>query len=326
MAASPASGQQIGQSLGLAPATPIQSGEMRAGISASNSNLGGAMPVTAVPEDFSKIRLAPGFLLDCKVLGEADLSGSLRVSESGDVEMPEAGKIHVAGDTLLEAQNKIMELLRVAEILKEPQVQLNIVQYAPEIVAVLGEVQSPGRLQLLAPHSLLDVISFAGGETPLAGPEIQVRRKDDQGQTTTTSYHYGRNSNGDSIAGVPIKSGDVVIVPRAGIVYVLGDVNRPGGYLMQEDGKLNVAQALSLAAGTDIQARTSRIRILRRKADGTYREIPLNYKDMIAGKTPPPELQPEDIVYLPMSGWKATLIHGSQLIGEAAYSTVYATH
>lgn len=305
------------------PANPIGGVSADAAL-ASRASTAAAGNLIAVPEDFSKLKIAPGFLLDLQVFDEPDLSAHIRVGQDGNVVLPLAGPVHVAGDTNAEAQKKIEDKLRSSEIMKNPQVTLNIIQYAPIIVTVLGEVNSGGRLQLLAPHSLLDVISFAGGETVYAGAEVMLRHEQD-GHTTTTTYRYGRDSSGDDISKVEVHGGDTVIVPRAGIVYVLGAVNRPGGYLMQEDGKLDAAQALSLAMGTALQAKTGDIRIIRRRPDGTFVEIPLNYKDMSNGKLAPPQLQAQDIVYVPMSKVKATFTSGASLLGEAAYSTVYAT-
>jgi polysaccharide export outer membrane protein len=190
------------------------------------------------------------------------------------------------------------------------------------MVTVLGEVNSPGRLQMLAPHNLLDVLSFAGGESQIAGGEIQVRHEEG-GKTETTTYHYGRNSNGDTISNVMVHDGDTVIVPRAGIVYVLGAVTRPGGYMMQEDGKLDVIQAISLALGTTLQAKTTEIRVIRRKPDGTFTEFSTSYKAITGGQVTPLQLQPQDIVYVPMSKLKIMAVNGMSLIEQAAVSTVY---
>jgi polysaccharide export outer membrane protein len=280
--------------------------------------------LTAVPEDFSKLKIAPGFLLDVGVYDEPDLSVQLRVGDDGNVIMPLVGSIHVAGDTQAEAQQKIQESLKSAKILTNPQVTLNVVQYASTLVTVLGEVGSPGRLQLLTPHSLLDVISFAGGETAIAGGVIQVRHEE-AGKVTTTSYHYGRSSNGDTISGITIHDGDTVIVPRAGIVYVLGAVNRAGGFLMQEDGKLDVAQALSLAMGTSLLAKTGEIHIIRRRPDGTFVEFMANYKDITNGKATPPQLQAQDIVYVPNSKIKTIFSDSQSIINSAATATIYRT-
>jgi polysaccharide export outer membrane protein len=299
---------QLGPSYSNVPSRP-NSGDMKSA---------GMGSLTSVPEDFSKLKIAPGFLLDVEVYDEPDLSGHLRVAEDGTVSLPFVGSVHVAGSVAAEAQRSIEQALKAAELLKNPQVTVNVMQYEPLMVTVLGEVNSPGRLQILTPHSLLDVVSFAGGETQLAGSEINVRHEEN-GQVTTTSYHYGRNSNG-----VMVHNGDTVLVPRAGVVYVLGAVTRPGGYLMQEDGKLDAAQALALAFGTVIQAKTTDIHIIRRKPDGSYVEFPLNYQSMVNGKITPPQLQPQDIVYVPMSHVKATLTDATGIISAATSASIYA--
>jgi polysaccharide export outer membrane protein len=290
--------------------------------SAAAAKLGGAL--TAVPEDFSKLRIQPGFLLNVEVFDEADMSGQFRVGPSGNIVLPLAGEIHVTGDTLTEAAVAIQDSLKSTGILKNPQVTLDVVQYASTVVSVLGEVNSPGRLPMLAPHSLLDVLSLAGGETQFAGGVVEVRHEQD-GKAETSAYQYGRNSNGDSIAAVMVHDGDTVIVPRAGVVYVLGQVTRPGGFLMQEDGKLDVAQAISMAMGTTLLASTKHIVIIRRKPDGTFVQFEVSYKDMVRGKITPPQLQPQDIVYVPNSQLKTALTDVQGVLTAATTATVYRT-
>lgn len=281
--------------------------------------------LSAVPEDFSKLKIEPGFLLDMQVYGESDMSRQLRVGADGNVLIPLAGAIHVAGDTLAESEKEIENKLISAEVLKRPQVTLNILQYAPTMVTVFGEVNTPGRLQMLAPHSLLDVLSLAGGETQLAGDEIKVRQKE-QGKVIVRSYHYARDSSGEAISDVMVHDGDTVIVPRTGIVYVLGAVNRPGGYPMQEDGKLDVAQALSLAMGTTLVAKTSHMTIIRRREDGTFIEFPVNYQAIVKGKMTPPVLHAQDIVYVPVNRTEAVLNGSLGIISGATQATIYAVH
>jgi len=305
----------------LAGSTVTPTGSVSSAL-ASKAESGAGSSLIAVPEDFAKLRIQPGFLLDTEVFDEPDLSGPLRVGSDGNMIMPLAGAVHVAGDTLAEAQQKIQDKLVSAEIMKSPQVTINVLQYAPTMVTVLGEVNTPGRLQMLVPHSLLDVLSFAGGETSLAGGEIDVRHEEN-GKTEVTTYHYGRNSDGDSISQVIVHDGDTVIVPRAGIVYVLGAVYRPGGYLMQEDGKLDAAQAISLAMGTMINAKTRDICIIRRNHNGTYVMFNLNYQDMVKGKITPPVLHAQDIVYVPVSKGKTVLSSATGIIGSTSAASIY---
>jgi polysaccharide export outer membrane protein len=308
-------------------ALPVASAQLRAATDSSSVSTGGAKAsggaLSAVPEDFSKLKIAPGFLLSVQVYDEPGLSVSLRVDNSGNVALPLAGLIHVGDCTVEEARRLIEEKLISEQILTHPQVTINVEQYAPFIVAVMGEVQTPGRVQLLAPHSLLDVLSQVGGETSSAGSVVQVRHMVD-GNMIIDSYPYARTSDGSSIASVMLHDGDTVIVPRAGIVYVLGAVTRPGGYLMQEDGKLDVAQVISLAQGTTLMAAVGSIRVIRRNPDGTYVEYPVNYKKISEGKQIPLYLQAQDIVYVPVSKLKTVGAAWTYLLNEAMSATIYA--
>jgi polysaccharide export outer membrane protein len=279
--------------------------------------------LTAIPDDFSDLVLAPGFLLDLQVYDEPQLSTRARVDKEGDVSLPLIGSVHVAGKTVSAAEKTIQDKFLQEQILKNPQVTLNVEQYAAANITVLGEVQSPGRIQLLAPHSLLDIIGMAGGETNLAGDTIQVKSPTKEG-TSDHIYHYSRSSNGDSIRDVMIQPGDTIRVDRAGIVYVLGAVNRPGGYIMQEDGKLNVAQALALALGTSLQAKIGSVRVVRHASDGQLQDIPVPYKQIMEGKVKPLTLQAEDIVYVPVSKLKTVFTTSATLVGQAGAAAIIA--
>jgi polysaccharide export outer membrane protein len=282
-------------------------------------------PLTVVPDDFSDLRLAPGFLLGVMVYYEPELTTHIRVDNEGNIDLPLIGSIHVAGKTLADATKEIEDKFRSAQILKDPQVTLNVEQYVSASVTVLGEVQVPGRIQLLAPHSLLDVIGMAGGETNLAGDIIQVESPGPNG-TSFHEYHYARGQDGNEIRGVLAKPGDIITVKRAGIVYVLGAVNRPGGYVMQEDGTLNVAQAVSLAFGTTLQAKIGGMRVVRRDANGNTSDIPIAYKAIVDGKDTPLQLKAEDIVYVPVSKLKTAFTAGATIIAQAGAATIYAVH
>lgn len=279
-------------------------------------------PLSAVPEDFSDLRLAPGFLLNVEVYDEPELSTQARVDHDGNIVLPLIGSVHLTGKTVAEAEKIIQDKYRAAQILKNPQVTLNVEQYASASVTVLGEVQAPGRIQLLGPHSLPEVLGMAGGETNLAGDTIQVETPGKDGPTYQT-YHYARGKDGNELREVMIKPGDTITVKRAGIVYVLGAVNRPGGYVMQEDGTLNVAQALSLALGTSLQAKIGSVRVVRHSPDGKLTAIPISYKGIMDGKVKPMQLQAEDIVYVPVSKIKTVFTTGATMIGEAGAATIY---
>jgi polysaccharide export outer membrane protein len=150
-----------------------------------------------------------------------------------------------------------------------------------------------------------------------------LKRIDAAPGESSTVYKYSKGSNGDSIRNVMVHPGDTVIVRRSGVVYVLGAVNRPGGYPMQEDGKLNVAQAISMAQGLAMQAKTGGLRVVRHGNDGQLQDLPVSYNHMMEGKEVPMTLQAGDIVYVPVSKVKAMFSTSSSLIGETASAAIY---
>jgi len=273
-----------------------------------------------IPEDFSKLKLSPGFLLSMDVYDVPELSFNVRIDANGDVTIPTIGLVHVAGGTVTQASEKIAEGLREAKIINNPQVTLNIAQYAGLNVTILGEVHNPGRVELLSSHSLADVVAMAGGVTQFAGKTIEIRH-----QTGVTPQmqliHYSRDTDDATLLDTAVLPGDTVTVRRAGIVYVLGGVNRPGGYVMQEDGDLNVTQAISLAYGTVMQAAVSSMRLIRKLPDGRVQETPIPYKDIERGKVAPPRLEPEDVIYVPISKTKTVL--GAGLLATTAQAAIF---
>ena len=276
-------------------------------------------PLAAVPEDFSTLKLAPGFLLSMEVYDTPEYSLELRVDSSGDVKLPMIGKVHVADLTLVEASSKIADSLRDGKILNNPDVNLNIEEYAGREVTVLGEVRTPGRVEMLAARHLDDVIAMAGGETEFAGKTIEIRHGSGA-EPRSEVIHYSRNTDNHILSDTVVRPGDTVTVKRAGIVYVLGGVTRPGGYLMQEDGDLNVTQALALAYGTTMPAAVGSMRLIRKKDDGMVEETPIPYRDIVKGKIAPMRLQAEDVIYVPIS--KAKVILGSGLMNTAVAAAV----
>jgi len=279
---------------------------------------------SVIPRDFSELRIAPGDLLNVNVYDAPEFNNSYRVDPGGDLTIPLCGKVSVQGLTLTEAAKHLEAALKDGQILVQPQVNVDVVQYAGEFVTVSGEVSSPGRVMLIAPTKLGEVLAMAGGVTPLAGAHIKIHHGADE-TTPEVDVPYSRSQGTRETAAILVRPGDSVIVPRAGIVYVLGAVNRPGGYVMQEDGKLNVAEALALSGGTVLQANTGGLRVIRRNPDGTVLDFPLSYNRIAKGTQTPLQLQAQDIVYVPMSKVKATIASTMGIISQAASSAIITT-
>jgi len=304
-----------GGSISSAPSANSASLSVKAGSQAQVSG------PTIVPRDLSALRIEPGDLLSVSVFDTPEFTNSYRVDPAGDLTIPLCGKVNVRGLTLPEAAKRLEAALKDGQILTQPQVNVDVQQYAGQYVTVTGEVGSPGRVALIAPTSLGEILAEAGGETPLAGAHIKIRRGADDA-APEEEVPYSRSKSTPETASILVRPGDSVFIPRAGIVYVLGAVNRPGGYLMQEDGKLNVAQALALSGGTVLQANTGGLRVIRRNPDGTVLDFPLSYKGIAKGTQTPLILQAQDIVYVPMSKIKATFSSASGIISAAASTAI----
>jgi polysaccharide export outer membrane protein len=276
---------------------------------------------TTVPEDLVNSPLNEGYLLRMEIYGAPDMSAQLRVDTNGDITVPLVGPVRVAGLTVVEAQRAIARALVRNEILRNPQVTLTVLQYATSTTTVLGEVQTPGRVQLAGPKNLEEVLALAGGETFAAGNIIEIDHQD----APPTFVKYSQGENREYLRGVIVRKGDSVYVRRAGVIYVLGAVNRPGGYLMINRGELNVLQAVSLALGTTLVAKGGTYYVIRKASEGEYKRILVPYNKMADGKIPPMPLEVNDILYVPTSVAKSVLINGSGLIGTAATAAIYRT-
>lgn len=280
------------------------------------------MGPVVLPQDFSALRVEPGDLLSVSVFDAPELSDTYRVDPRGELVLPLCGRVRVAGMTSPEVARALESTLEESQILLRPQVKVDVEQYAGHFVTVLGEVNSPGRVTVIAPAKLSDVLAQVGGLTAIAGARIKIRRGGDEAAQEEDAP-YSRSDSNQETGSILIRPGDTVLVPRTGVVYVLGAVYHPGGYIMQEDGKLNVAEALAMSGGTMLTAKTNGLRVIRRKQDGAVLDFELSYDGLTKGSQTPLELLAQDIVYVPMSKIKATLTDTTALISTAVSSAIY---
>jgi polysaccharide export outer membrane protein len=302
--------------------TGTGTGSSGSGASGKLATQGQGIAPAVLPKDFAQLRIEPGDLLSVSVYDTPELTDAYRVDPSGDLKLPLCGRVKVEGLTSPEVARLLETTLKDNQILNNPQVNVDVQQYAGAYVIVLGEVGSPGRVSLIAPTKLSEVLAQVGGLTPMAGTHIKIRHGADDSEPETDAL-YSRSESNQQTGSIVVRPGDTVVVPRAGIVYVLGAVFRPGGYVMQEDGKLNVAEALSLSGGTLVQAQTNGLRVIRRNPDGTVLDFALSYDGIAKGSQTPLELHAQDIVYVPMSKVKAILSDATSIISTATSAAIY---
>jgi polysaccharide export outer membrane protein len=268
------------------------------------------------------LRLSAGDLLDVKVLGttDPDFSPKLRVDEQGSITLPYAGSLPIAGMTAEDAALRIEARFREKDILKDPHVSVTVLEYATQGVTVVGEVKNPGVYPLLGTHGLLDLISAAGGVTPMAGKAVTITHRGDPEHPQIVNIETKPGSM--AAYSVDIQPGDTIVVSHAGIIYVLGQVGKPGGFLIENSDRLSILQAISLAQGTNRVASLDKARLIRKTPSGRE-EIPIPLKKILADKAPDQLLADGDILYVPGSGPKNALMDVESILPSAASAAIF---
>lgn len=268
-----------------------------------------ASPVTsAAPLADSSVRLGDGDLIEIAVYGVPDLSTKVRISNSGDVYLPLIDYVHIADLTVDEAQKLIEKRLSDGGFVRSPHVTIFVNEAASQAITVIGEVNHPGPYPAIGERHLFDMISAAGGFTDKASRNITIVHKGNPEQKD--ELHLPTNLGEDTKDNVEIRAGDTIIVARAGIVYVVGDVARPSGFLI-EDNTLSVLKALALAGGGTRTSALAKTRILRQTPNG-IQEIHVNLKKVLYAKAPDMALVKGDVLFVPGSPAKSAAYRGAE--------------
>jgi len=249
---------------------------------------------------------------------EVTTTTPIRIDARGNITLPMVGRVHAAGLTTEQLADLLEESLK--HYLRHPDVSVYLVETRSQPVSVLGAVQSPGVHQLQGHKTLFEVLSLAGGIRQDAGYSIKITRRlewgriplpdakdDPTGRYSIASVNIKSVMDAQSPAeNIEIKPEDVITVPKGQLVYVIGTVRKPGGFVLGEDQHLSVLQVLSLAEGFDRYADSRHARIMRPiPGSDTRTEIPIDLKALLAGKMPDVPLQANDLLFVPLSGKKA---------------------
>lgn len=266
--------------------------------------------------------LGPGDQVTVRALHVPELSDKpARIDESGAIQLPLAGQIRAKGLR----PDELAALIRskLENLVREPQVTVEVTEWKSRAVSVLGAVKTPGVYQVQGDRRLLEVLSMAGGIDPDAGVSLRISRYD-------TSGHHDPlfRSAGDSMLAeiglerllevrrpeynVLIRPRDVIVVQRAKLVYVIGEVRRAGGFTLRERESMTVLQALSMAEGLTITAAANRARILRGPGEGDRKEVAVDVKKILAGKGPDVPMQPNDILFIPKSTGRTASLRAAE--------------
>jgi polysaccharide biosynthesis/export protein len=294
-------------------------------------------------------------LLEINVFEAPEFNRALRVSASGEITMPLLGEVQSVGLTARELERVLEDRLR--RYMKDPHVGVFVSSIQSHPVSVAGAVKKPGVFQIQQPRSLLEMLSMAEGLADDAGDDVLVMRgaglrvgknsasaasepnaassstleepppapsasgREDASSEKDTIRINLKNllESGDERFNVAIYPGDIIDVTRAGIVYVVGDVKKPGGFVMKSHEQMSVLKAIALAEGFTSTSAKGRTRIIRTdQSTGQKTEVLVDLDKILAGKSPDPPLNAADIVFVPNSAAKSAFYRGS----EAALATI----
>ena len=303
----------------LPPAQPIA----QAAVGSSTNNAepaktapGGVAlsPVAVSNEDLSLLRLGAGDLIEVSVYNVPELTTKARIGTTGEVYLPLIDYVHVADLTVEEAQRMIQKRLEDGGFVRNAHVTIFLDEAPSQGVTILGDVMRPGIYPPLGNRKLYDLISAAGGFAATAGRKVSIIRQHSQAAAITVSLP--RNLADDLQDNIEIMPGDTITVPRAPIIYVVGDVGHPAGFLI-DNGSLTVLQALALAGGANHTAKMGGTCIIRKGPTGmTQTKLPL--KKMLEAKAPDQTLQADDILFVPLSGVRVAAATGFNAAVTAA--------
>ena len=309
------------------PAVPVSQAAVPSGKNGESEKAaaGGASAssVTSANDNESPFKLGPGDLIEVSVYNVPELTTKARIGNSGDVYLPLIDYVHVGGLTVEEAQGLIQKRLEDGGFVRSSHVTIFLDESASQGVTIIGEVAKPGLYPALGQRKLYDMISAAGGFTTSAGRKVSIIRQHSEAGPITVNLP--RNLADDLQDNVEILPGDTITVPRAPIIYVVGDVGRPAGLLV-DNGTLTVLQALALAGGANHTAKLGGVRIIRKGPEGmTETKVPL--KKMLEAKAPDVTLQADDILFVPLSGARVAASTGfNAAVAAASGLAILAAH
>ena len=242
----------------------------------------------------------------------------VRIGSDGYINIPLAGRFKAAGLTVEELEAEIAN--RLEHYLREPRVSVSVKRSQSRPVTVLGAVRSPGVHQVEGRKTLLEIISLAGGVRDDSGYEVKIVRRRQYGpldlpgesQDETGRFHVAQVDLDALLEAknpeynILVQPHDVITVPRAHMVYVIGEVDRAGGFVLRERQSVSVLQALALAGGLGRSPAMRRAKILRPEVGRADKvEIALDLKSIMAGTATDVELRRDDILFVPKSGANA---------------------
>jgi polysaccharide export outer membrane protein len=286
--------------------------------SAVTTPLNGAVSVGALTD----APIFAGETVHLLVFDAPDFSIVTQVSDGGEIEVPMAGPMHVAGLNSKEAGKVIADKLKSMDLLTEPRVAVTVDTQAMGIT-VLGEVHSPGIYPPSGKQMLSDLLAMAGGMTGNTGRVVEVSNVGTPDKKTELPWDptLHNTANYDIV----VHPGDRVIVRPCGIAYVGGNVGKPGAYSLCISQTTTLSELVDLAGGVNRFNSNSHTYIVRTREDGSRVVMQVNIDRILKSKAPDVTIQEDDIVYVTASSLKLVAVQATSWAVTVASPFIYVT-
>lgn len=280
----------------------------------------GTLATMVTPDLRDEYRLGPDDQIVINVMFSEELNyKTVRIDSSGYINIPFAGRLRAATLSVRELERDLS--FKLKPYFESPSVVVNVAEFGSKPISVLGEVHNPSVLQLRGPRTLLEILSASGGLTSEAGSRLIITREsawgplplphprvDPSGNFSTAEVDLSALLAGTSTQNILVCPNDTITVPRAKLIYVMGEVHKPGGFPVHDTETASVLQMVAMAEGPTETASAEHARILRLQPDAQREEIDVNLSKIIARRDPDVVLKPDDILYVPNSRSKRAAI------------------
>jgi len=249
-------------------------------------------------------KLGPGDLLAISVYDSPELTRTIRVGADGAIRLPMMKQlIQVQGMMPGEVETVVAEALRQEELIVDPLVSVTVAEYHSRPISVMGAVKKPVTFQAEAPVTLLNALARAEGLSPEAGQEILITRSPRGGPDVTAALAQRIRvrdliDGADPAANVTLTGGEEIRIPEGGRIYVVGNVKKPGAFVLQDQAQSSVLEALAQAEGLLPYAGKQAYIYRAEGGNGGKNEIAVQLRKIMDRKSPDVALQPNDILYI----------------------------
>ena len=261
------------------------------------------------------LRIGAGDLLEVSLYGMPDFKTDARVNAEGQITLPMLSIVNVDGLSVEQAATLIEHKLIDKGLFNDPHIIVFQKESATQAISVAGEVQKPGIYPLLGSRKLYEALAAAGGTTPKAGSYALISHRNDPEHSIRVPLLAAAPESMDN--NVNVEPGDTIFVSKAGVVYVVGDVRQPGGFIMENGSSITVLQAIALAQGIGPNPALNASKLIRKTADGP-KEIPLALSKILATHAPDLQLLPDDIIFVPGSAGKSAAKRSAEAVLQMA--------